>query len=426
MALKDTSAKRCAWRSVMVTGATGGIGAATALRMAGLGWDVIGTVRSQEKADVLAAAAARRGLGLRTVVLDVADPVSCQEAMARVEEMTGGGVWAVVNNAGVPQAGSVEDVSDEQARHLLEVNLLGAMRICRLALPGMRRRGGGRIVNVSSGLGRVPWPMGGWYCASKHALSAITHCLRVETAHAGVRVSLVEPGAFATAMLDRAVADLADTRPSGGRAGYDRSRDLFTAVNQRVPGPEPVARVIAGAVSARRPRARYTVGLDARFLIPLHTMGDMGAALLVEASAEPGIIASTFMANSTGWPAATLFNPYQAPGRPHSLDIDSEQLLASFLGLDTRALQWLKEHDTEGRVAGAGGDGHVAGAGWRRWPGRTVRSSCRRTGGSAGRRCTGWQSPDVSRPTRSPAPSVHAATPAGAVALVRSPGPPRT
>ncbi|MFI6006339.1 SDR family NAD(P)-dependent oxidoreductase [Streptomyces sp. NPDC051366] len=270
--MTDTSVDGCGGRSVVVTGATGGIGAATAVRLAGLGWDVIGTARSQAKADVLVAAAAGEGLTLRTVVLDVADPVSCQEVMARIEEMTSGGVWAVVNNAGVPQAGSVEDVSDEQARHLLEVNLLGAMRICRLALPGMRRRGGGRIVNVSSGLGRVPWPLGGWYSASKHALSAITHCLRVETAHAGVRVSLVEPGAFATAMLDRAVTDLNNTDPAGDRAGYDRSRTLFTAVNQRVPGPEPVAKVIATALSARRPKARYTVGLDARFLIPLHTM----------------------------------------------------------------------------------------------------------------------------------------------------------
>ncbi|MEU9305892.1 SDR family NAD(P)-dependent oxidoreductase [Streptomyces sp. NPDC048269] len=272
MAVTDTGGSGCAGRSVVVTGATGGIGAATVLRLAGSGWDVIGTARSQEKADALVAAAAGRGLALRTVVLDVADAASCREAMAGVEEMTGGGVWAVVNNAGVPQAGAVEDVSDEQARHLLEVNLLGAMRMCRLALPGMRRRGGGRIVNVSSGLGRVPWPMGGWYSASKHALSAITHCMRVELAHAGVRVSLVEPGAFATAMLDRAVADLTSAAPSGGGAGYDHSRDLFTAVNRRVPGPEPVARVIATALSVRRPRARYTVGLDARLLIPLHTM----------------------------------------------------------------------------------------------------------------------------------------------------------
>ncbi|MEJ8645373.1 SDR family NAD(P)-dependent oxidoreductase [Streptomyces sp. MS1.HAVA.3] len=158
----DTSVGRPVRRSVVVTGATGGIGAATALRLAGAGFDVIGTARSREKADVLVAAAVARGRSLRTVVLDVADPVSCVEAMGQIASMTGGGVWAVVNNAGVPQAGSLEDVSDEQARHLLEVNLLGAMRICRLALPGMRLRGEGRIVNVSSGLGgcRGRWAAG--------------------------------------------------------------------------------------------------------------------------------------------------------------------------------------------------------------------------------------------------------------------------
>lgn len=187
------------------------------------------------------------------MVLDVAEPSSCEEAIARIAEMTGGVLWAVVNNAGVPQAGALEDVSDEQARYLLEVNVLGAMRICRFALPQMRRRGEGRIVNVSSGLGRVPWPLGGWYSASKHALSALTHCLRVEMAHAGVRVSLVEPGAFATAMLDRAVDDLAQV-DRGGAAGYDRSQSLFGAVNARVPGPEPVARIIEKALTSPGPR----------------------------------------------------------------------------------------------------------------------------------------------------------------------------
>lgn len=269
----DSSVGRPEQRSVVVTGATGGIGAATALRLAGSGFDVIATARSQEKADVLIAAAAARGRALRTVVLDVAEPSSCVEAMGRIVDMTGGGAWAVVNNAGVPQAGSLEDVTDEQARHLLEVNLLGAMRICRLALPGMRLRGEGRIVNVSSGLGRVPWPLGGWYSASKHALSALTHCLRMEMAHAGVRVSLVEPGAFATAMLDRAVDDLAGADRGG--AGYERSRALFTAVNQRVPGPQPVARTIEKALSSRRPKARYSVGLDARLLVPLHEVSPL-------------------------------------------------------------------------------------------------------------------------------------------------------
>ncbi|MEV6209357.1 SDR family oxidoreductase [Kitasatospora sp. NPDC051914] len=267
-------------RSVVITGATGGIGRATAVRLAARGWDVIGTARTRAKADDLVGRAAASGIDLRAVVLDVADADSCRQAVAQVEEMTGGGPWALVNNAGVPQAGALRDVDDEQARHVLEVNLVGVMRLCRLTLPGMAERGTGRIVNVSSGLGRVPWPMGGWYSAGKHALSALTHCLRIETAHLGVKVCLVEPGAFATAMLDRAVDDLARARAGGagpgpGRGpglGYDRSTRLFSNVNRYVPGPEPVAGTIEHCLSARRPRPRCVVGHDARLLVPLHTV----------------------------------------------------------------------------------------------------------------------------------------------------------
>ncbi|MGW7357165.1 3-oxoacyl-ACP synthase III family protein [Streptomyces sp. NPDC054802] len=105
--------------------------------------------------------------------------------------------------------------------------------------------------------------------------------------------------------------------------------------------------VACGETLSRLSRWTMTSRQEMRTALASMTGGDMGAALIVEASAEPGITASTFMANSAGWPAATLFNPYQATGLPRGLDIDSEQLLASFLGLDTRAVQWLKEHDTD-------------------------------------------------------------------------------
>ncbi|MGI5365137.1 3-oxoacyl-ACP synthase III family protein [Streptomyces iakyrus] len=105
--------------------------------------------------------------------------------------------------------------------------------------------------------------------------------------------------------------------------------------------------VSCGEALSRLSRWTMPSRREMRTALASMTGGDMGAALLVEASTEPGITAATFMANSTGWPAATLFNPHQAPGLPHALDIDSEQLLASFLGLDTRAVRWLKEHDTE-------------------------------------------------------------------------------
>ncbi|MFE2147501.1 SDR family NAD(P)-dependent oxidoreductase, partial [Streptomyces sp. NPDC059456] len=146
------------------------------LRLAGAGWDVIAGARDEGKARDLVAEAVGRGLALRTVHLDVADEDSCRRAVKECAEMTDGGPRALVNNAGIPQAGPVADVDDEQARHLLEVNVLGPARLCRLVLPGMAAHGGGRIVNISSGLGRVPWPMGAWYSAGKHALSALTHC----------------------------------------------------------------------------------------------------------------------------------------------------------------------------------------------------------------------------------------------------------
>ncbi|WP_455352421.1 SDR family oxidoreductase [Streptomyces sp. SYSU K217416] len=254
-----------------MTGATGGIGRVTVLRLAGAGWDVIAGARDEDKARALQADAAGRGLTLRTVLLDVACEDSCRQALAETAELTGGGPWALVNNAGIPQAGAVADVDDERARSLLEVNLLGPARLCRMVLPHMAARGGGRIVNISSGLGRVPWPMGAWYSAGKHALSALTYCLRVEAAHLGVRVCLVEPGAFATPMLARAVHDL-DTVAAPGAAGYATTTRLFASVDRRVPGPEPVARTVETCLTARRPRPRYVVGRDARFLVPLHTL----------------------------------------------------------------------------------------------------------------------------------------------------------
>ncbi|MFE2851957.1 SDR family NAD(P)-dependent oxidoreductase [Streptomyces lavendulae] len=258
-------------RSVLVTGATGGFGRVIVLRLAAAGWDVIAGARDGGKARALVAEAAGRGLALRTVHLDVACEDSCRQAVEECARMTAGGPWALVNNAGIPQAGPVADVDDVRARRLLEVNLLGPARLCRLVLPGMAAHGGGRIVNISSGLGRVPWPMGAWYSAGKHALSALTHCLRVEAAHLGVRVSLIEPGAFATPMLSRALTDL-DTLNGGANPGYTATTRLFTAVDRRVPGPEPVARTVETCLTARRPRPRYVVGREARFLIPLHTV----------------------------------------------------------------------------------------------------------------------------------------------------------
>lgn len=168
-------------RTVLVTGASGGIGQVTALRLARRGWDVVGTVRTPDKASALHEAAERAGTSLRTVLLDVTDAEQCQEAVDRAIDVTGQ-LYGLINNAGLAQTGAIEDVSDEVARQQLELNLLAPARMCRLVLPHMREHGQGRIINMSSMAGRVTLPVAGWYSASKHGLEAVSDALRLEAA----------------------------------------------------------------------------------------------------------------------------------------------------------------------------------------------------------------------------------------------------
>jgi NAD(P)-dependent dehydrogenase (short-subunit alcohol dehydrogenase family) len=247
-------------RTVVVTGANSGIGLVTALELAAAGYDVVGTARSQPKADTLHAAAADRGLTVRTVLLDVADAESTAKGFAEIEAT--GDIWGVVNNAGFAQAGAIEDVDDEAVRYQLEVNLIAPARIARLVVPGMRARGDGRIVNVSSIAGRISLPLMGWYCASKHGVEAKTDALRMEVAPYGVKVSLVEPGSFGTGIWDG--ASYPDDAATGDyAAAYDRARRTTSAGARVMPDPVWVARTVRLALSSPVPLARYLIGLDA-------------------------------------------------------------------------------------------------------------------------------------------------------------------
>jgi NAD(P)-dependent dehydrogenase (short-subunit alcohol dehydrogenase family) len=260
-------------RSVVVTGATSGIGRATALRLARTGYDVIGTARNPDKADALRTAAAEQGVHLRTVLLNVADQTSCMTAFAEIAELTGGGPWALVNNAGIPAAGAVEDVTTEDARHLLEINLLAPARTAALVLPAMRRRGNGRIVNVSSIGGRLSIPFNGWYCASKAALTMLTDTLRLEAARDGIHVVAIEPGGYASDIWKRGDEGLAGHPAESAYAdAYPTARAALRTSADRFPGPEPVAHAIHQALTARRPRPHYVVGAQAHaasVLLPL-------------------------------------------------------------------------------------------------------------------------------------------------------------
>jgi NAD(P)-dependent dehydrogenase (short-subunit alcohol dehydrogenase family) len=248
-------------KSVVVTGANSGIGLATALELARVGYDVIGTTRTRDKAQHLHDQAAARGVTVRSVLMDVADEEQTRQAFAEIDELTDGGPWAVINNAGYAQAGAIEDVSAVDARHQLEVNLVAPARIAQLVLPGMRARGDGRIVNVSSIAGRVSSPLTGWYGASKHGLEAMSDALRMEVARFGVRVVLIEPGGFGTGIWDAGQ----ESFPEEGSVyadAYESARE-WTRRGSNMFDPIWVARVIRFALATPRPLPRYLVGADA-------------------------------------------------------------------------------------------------------------------------------------------------------------------
>ncbi|MGZ4614526.1 MAG: SDR family NAD(P)-dependent oxidoreductase [Actinomycetes bacterium] len=252
-----------------MTGCSSGIGRATALALHATGRPVYATARDVETIRGLAAD------GLTTLPLDVTDEASMRAAVDRVEA-DHGAVGVLVNNAGYALQGPVETTPMAQARAQFETNVFGLVRLTQLTLPGMRRQGWGRVVNLSSMGGRFTFPGGGFYHASKHAVEALSDALRYEVAPFGVAVVLVEPGPVTSAFGDTAVATIdpqpASNDPYAGfqaalarryARAYDGSRARMAS------SPETVARVIVRAVSARQPRSRHLVGPVARVMVGL-------------------------------------------------------------------------------------------------------------------------------------------------------------
>ena len=186
---------------VLITGCSTGIGRATAERLAKRGLTVYATARRPESIEDLKAA------GCRTLALDVTDEDSMRAAVAAVEEAEGA-VAALVNNAGYSQSGAVETIPMDELRRQFETNVFGLVRMCQLVLPGMRKAGRGRIVNLSSMGGKVVFPGGGAYHGTKFAVEAISDALRFEVRGFGVDVTIIEPGLIKTSFGETAVGSV--------------------------------------------------------------------------------------------------------------------------------------------------------------------------------------------------------------------------
>ena len=254
-------------RAVLITGCSSGIGRAIAERLAGKGWTVYATARNPESIADLADS------GCKTLALDVCDENSMRTAVAAVEEAEGA-VGALVNNAGYSQSGPVEEVPMELVRRQFETNVFGLVRMCQLVLPGMRREGFGRIVNVSSMGGKLTFPGGGFYHATKHAVEAISDALRFEVKGFGIDVTAIEPGLIKTRFGETAAGSIDDAAPYEGpyaafsKAVAKATRDAYDGPFGKLGGgPETVARAIERAISSRRPKPRYRVTPSAHMIM---------------------------------------------------------------------------------------------------------------------------------------------------------------
>jgi NAD(P)-dependent dehydrogenase (short-subunit alcohol dehydrogenase family) len=247
--------------AVLITGCSTGIGRATAELLAREGNIVYATARRLESIEDL------RESGCRTLALDVTDESSMSAAVAAVEEAEGA-VGALVNNAGYSQSGAVESVPLDSVRAQFETNVFGLLRMCQLVLPGMRRAGRGRIVNVSSMGGKLVFPGGGIYHATKHAVEALSDAMRFEVKGFGIDVVVIEPGLIKTNFAETVAGGMPGD--DGPYAEFNESVANATTAIYEGPmarlggGPEAVARVIRRSLGARRPRTRYPVTPSAR------------------------------------------------------------------------------------------------------------------------------------------------------------------
>jgi NAD(P)-dependent dehydrogenase (short-subunit alcohol dehydrogenase family) len=250
-------------QTVLITGATDGLGKAAALLLANRGYRVFAAGRSAETRAQLDSWAKEKNLPLETLEMDVCDDTSVQSGVASVYQMSGN-IDVLINNAGLVYPGAVEDLRLEDWRRQFETNFFGVIRVTQAVLPKMRERRKGRILMMSSVAGFVTAPTQGPYSASKHAIEAVSNALRLELYPYGIHTILIQPGYIVTNIqhtameLAQSYKDKIETGPYAkiyanylGSASSTRAKSKTT--------PEDCARIMLKAIEAPRPKARYTV-----------------------------------------------------------------------------------------------------------------------------------------------------------------------
>jgi NADP-dependent 3-hydroxy acid dehydrogenase YdfG len=260
-------------KAVLITGCSSGIGRATALRLAGSGWKVYASARRPESIAEL------RDAGCQTLALDVTNEQSMQAAVDSIEQAERA-IGVLINNAGYSQSGAIETVPMEAVRRQFDTNVFGLVRLTQLVLPKMRAQRWGKIVNVGSMGGRLSFPGGGNYHATKHAVEAISDALRFELRGFHIDVILLEPGLISTEFGEAATASMADTTIAGDdpyatfnatvgavtKGAYDGPMRLLGG------GPDRVAKTIERALKRRHPPARITITPSAKVTIAMRRL----------------------------------------------------------------------------------------------------------------------------------------------------------
>lgn len=247
----------------LITGASSGIGYETALELKDKGFIVYGAARRVDRLKIL------KENGIKVLELDVTKEESMKSCVSKILEQEGR-IDVLINNAGYGSFGAIEDVSIEEARKQVEVNIFGLSRMTQLVLPSMRKNKFGKIVNISSMGGKMYTPFGGWYHATKFAVEGFSDCLRMELKPFGIDVIIVEPGGIKTDWGTIAADNLKNSAKGGAyqkmaNVAAENLRVLYTG--NKLTDPKVIGRTIAKAVMAKKPKTRYLVGYGAKFAV---------------------------------------------------------------------------------------------------------------------------------------------------------------